>query len=318
MPRTTLVTRVKVTGYTYVEQGLNLIATESHPSPYNPPLKYLTSELSKYGKIPPDTTQEIHLVHSEKESSTITTFTFELPEGKTVNYVPGQHAILDFSAENSNGYRHMADEAPQSLNDDFIRSWTISSVPEIDPGTGKYLPSTKFSCTIKNKYGGAVSPMLHRWAKQRHRHSELNIKFIGVEGAFTCFDACHNLKRDKLWFIAGGVGITPFLSMLGVFKARGMKADVAMLYSARGDDINLSTRFNDSGIDTRVFSTTTKSSEMEVVERRIAYEDVSGVSDLLQRDVYLCGPDGFMQVIREYLEKAGVDAGKVYVESFAF
>jgi len=141
-----------------------------------------------------------------------------------------------------------------------------------------------------------------------------------VEGAFTCFDACHNLKRDKLLFIVGGVGITPFLSMLGVFKARGIKADVVMLYSARGDDINLSTRFSDSGIDTRVFSTTTKSSEleMEVIERRIGYEDVSGVSDLLQRDIYLCGPDGFMQVIRGYLEKAGVDAGKVYVESFAF
>jgi ferredoxin-NADP reductase len=258
-------------------------------------------------------------VQASKESSTITTFTFELPEGKTVEYIPGQHAILDFSAENSNGYRHMADEAPQSLNDDFIRSWTISSIPEIDSSTGNYLPSTKFACTIKYKYGGAVSPMLHRWAKQRHHYTDLNIKFIGVEGAFTCFDACHKLKHGKLLFVAGGVGITPFLSMLAVFKARNIKADVVMLFSARGDDVNLSTRFKDAGISTSVFSTNTKSTEgVDVIERRIAYDDVSGVPDLLERDVYLCGPDGFMQVMKGFLEKAGVEPGKVNVESFAF
>lgn len=319
MPRTNLVTRVKVTGYTFVEGGLNLVSTESHPSPYNPPLKLLTSELSKYGKIPPDTHQEIHLVQAEKESSTISTFTFQLPDGKTVRYIPGQHAILDFSAENSTGYRHMADEAPQSLNDDFIRSWTISSIPEIDPSSGDYLPSTKFSCTIKNKYGGAVSPILHRWARQRYQYAELNIQFIGVEGAFTCFDAYHKLKHPKLLFVAGGVGITPFLSMLAVLKARGLKADIVMLFSARGDDVNLGARFRDAGIHTRIYATNGKPVEgMEVIERRILYEDISSVPDLLNRDVYLCGPDGFMSVVKDFLERAGVEVGKVNVESFAF
>jgi uncharacterized protein len=315
MPRTTLVTRVKITGYTYVQAGLNLISTKCLPSPYNPPIKYLQSELPKFGKLAPTQHKEISLIKAKRESSTITTFTFELKDA--VKYIPGQHAILDFSAENTNGYRHMADESPQSINDDFIRSWTITSIPDMG-SDGEYLPSTQFSCTIKNKYHGAVSPMLHRWTKHRH-HSDLTIKFIGFEGAFTCFQENHQLKQDKLLFIAGGIGITPFLSMLEVAKKRGVFADVVLLFSARGDETSLGNRFKEAGVDTKVFDTGRKEEvKDDAIPRRIEYEDITGVSELTSRGVYMCGPDGFMQVMRGYLEKAGVEAGNINIESFAF
>jgi uncharacterized protein len=316
MPRTNLVTRVQITGYTYVTSGLNLIATQAHPSPYNPPIKYLTSELPSLGKVPQDSQQTIVLVNAHRETRDITTFTFELQDGAAVDIIPGQHAILDFSAEKTQGYRHMADEAPQSLNDDYVRSWTISSIPEVN-AQGEYLPSTRFSCTIKNKYGGAVTPLLHRWARHR-RQSELSIKFIGVEGAFTCFDENNRLKEEKMLFIAGGVGITPFMAMLGVLTKRTVNADVVLLFSARGEEVGLAARFTDAGIDTRIFDTDPEGEAVNVTRRRIKYEDVASVPGLTERGVYLCGPDGFMQVVRGYLEKAGVDAGKVNVESFAF
>jgi uncharacterized protein len=317
MPRSNLVTRIRITGYTYVQAGLNLIATQSQPSPYNPPIKYLASELYKFGKVPQDTRQGISLISAKSETRDISTFTFELHDNKSVDILPGQHAILDFSAENMSGYRHMADEAPQSLNDDFVRSWTISSIPEIGVN-GEYLPSTRFSCTIKNKYGGAVSPLLHRWARRRH-HTDLNIKFIGVEGAFTCFDEHHQLKYDKLLFIAGGVGITPFMSMLEVLRARKVKADVVLLFSARGEEVNLAKRFRNAGVETRIFDTEkSKKSDIETIKRRLGFNDIVKVSNLKERGVYLCGPDGFMTAVKGYLEKAGVEAGNVNVESFAF
>jgi uncharacterized protein len=319
MPRSTLVTCVCITGYTYVQAGLNLVATQAYPSPYNPPIKYLASELHKFGKILPDSRQDIALINAKSESRDISTFTFELQNGKAVQILPGQHAILDFSAENSNGYRHMADEAPQSINDDYVRSWTITSIPEID-GNGEYLPSTKFSCTIKNKYGGAISPMLHRWARYSRR-TDLSIKFIGVEGAFTCFDEHHQLKHEKLLFIAGGVGITPFMSMLEVIRRRNIKVDIIFLFSARGEEAILGKRFKDAGINTQLFDTegmNYKNPGIETVNRRMGYEDIANVVDVKDRSVYLCGPDGFMNAMKGYLEKAGVDAGNVYVESFAF
>jgi len=208
----------------------------------------------------------------------------------------------------------MADDAPQSVNDDFVRSWTISSIPEIDD-RGEYLLSMKFSCTIKNKYGGAISPMLHRWGRQR---TDLSIKFIGVEGAFTCFDGKHQLKEKKLLFLAGGVGITPFLTMLEVIRARNVKADIVLLFSARGEEGDLGQRFQEVGINTVIFDTGGEDSDVDVIKRRIGYEDITAVPDLKERGVYMCGPDGFMNALKGYLEKAGVNAGNVNIESFAF
>jgi uncharacterized protein len=322
MPHTKLITRVHVTGFTLVQAGLNLASTEARHSPYNPPVRYLSSELHKLGKLAQETRQEIHLVDVKCETRDISTFTFELADGATVNILPGQHAILDFSGENMNGYRHMADENPQSLNDDYIRSWTISSVPEIT-AEGEYAPSSRFSCTIKNKYGGAISPMIHRWARNRRHAPELHIKFIGAEGDFTCFDEHHQLKKSKLLFIAGGVGITPFLSMLEVIRKRNVDADVVFLFSARGEEAQLARGFVDAGIDTRIFDTERDGKakpvgKVEAVKRRMGYEDVAGVPDLTERGVYICGPTGFMNAVKGYLEKAGVNSGDVYIESFAF
>lgn len=316
MPRTTLVTRILVTGYTYVQGGLNLVATESHPSPYNPPIKYLTSELHKFGKTAQDTRRDISLTGAKQETRDIITFTFELQSGEAIQIIPGQHAILDFSAENTHTYQHMADDAPQSLNDDFIRSWTITSIPKIDD-EGEYLPSTKFSCTIKNKYRGAISPMLHRWARHGRR-TDLLIKFIGVEGAFTCFEKNHRLKYDKLLFIAGGIGITPFMTMLEVVQRRNIKADIILLFSARGEETVLAKQFKDADIVTQIFDTEGEKLKIDSINRRIEYKDISTVRDLKDRGIYLCGPDGFMNAIKGHLEKAGVNAGQIYVESFAF
>ena len=315
MPRANLITRVLVTSYTFVHSGLNLIATQSHPSPYNPLIKYLASELHKLGKSPQDTRRDIRLVSAKQETRDISTFTFELADGKLADIVPGQHAILDFSGENYNGYRHMADEAPQSLNDDFVRSWTISSIPEIDE-KGEYLPSARFSCTIKNKYGGAISPMLHRWGRRRQQ-TDLSIKFIGVEGAFSCFNK-NQLKEEKLLFLAGGVGITPFMTMLKVMLARNFKADIVLLYSARGEEGSLGEQFREAGIKTVIFDTGDEDSDVQVIKRRVGYEDIRAVPDLTERGVYMCGPDGFMNALKGYLERAGVNAGNVKVESFDF
>ena len=319
MPHTKLVTRIWITGYILVEAGLNLISTKSQLSPYSPPIRYLSSELSKFGKVSQDNRQGISLVSVKREARNISTFTFELHENASVKIFPGQHAILDFSTENVKEYRHMADDNPQSLNDDYIRSWTISSIPEIS-SNGEYLPTTKFSCTIKNKYGGAISPLLHRWAKGRHQE-KLVIKFIGVEGAFSCFDERYQLKYNNLLFIAGGVGITPFLSMVKVLRQREMMADVVFLFSARGEEVNLSKGFQEAGIKAVVFDTETvdrAGSEIKTINRRIRYEDIAQIPHLKERGVYLCGPEGFMAVVREYLENAGVQSANVNVESFAF
>src|SRR5579859_3703077 len=137
--------------------------------------------------------------------------------------------------------------------------------------------------------------------------------------------------------------MTPFMCMLGELKARRVKGDVVMLYSARGEEGELATQFKEAGIQkkvfdtegggeecewatqfkeagiqTKVFDTEGEGEDGEVVKRRIKFEDVEGVEDLRERGVYLCGPDGFMKVVQGYLENAGVNAGNINVETFAF
>ena len=52
MPRITLITRIKLTGYVWIKEALNLklIGPEQY-SPYNPPIRYLAIELEKMGKL---------------------------------------------------------------------------------------------------------------------------------------------------------------------------------------------------------------------------------------------------------------------------
>jgi uncharacterized protein len=321
MPRQNRLTRVMITGYTHVEGGLNLISTKTSPSPYNPPIKYLASELSMVGKgVDYDARQQVILIDAKQDTKDITTFTFQLKNRK-VDIRPGQHVILDLSSELDHGYMHMNDDDPQSVNDDFIRSWTISSIPDVD-SNGNYLPSDRFSCTIKKLSRGAASTHLHSWARRRdHLRSELAIKYVGAEGEFSCFDEGHRLKYDKLLFIAGGVGITPFLTMLEVFKTRNIQADVILLFSARGDETSFAERFKEAGMVTKVFNTKSEQGakpDADVFDRRLEYDDISQIPDLQQRGVYICGPDGFMQTVRIYLERAGARNENIHSESFAF
>jgi ferredoxin-NADP reductase len=78
-------------------------------------------------------------------------------------------------------------------------------------------------------------------------------------------------------------------------------------------------KFKEARVDTKVFDTGRKEEvKDDAIPRRIEYEDITGVSELTSRGVYMCGPDGFMQVMRGNLEKAGVEAGNINIESFAF
>jgi hypothetical protein len=67
---------------------------------------------------------------------------------------PGQAIALDFMDwMGAPDYRHMAADAPGSLNDDRIRTWTVSSAHQNKVVTG-------FKLTMREKKGGAVTTAL--------------------------------------------------------------------------------------------------------------------------------------------------------------
>ena len=102
---------------------------------------------------------------------TVGRFTFSVPEG--VKYSPGQWAAFDFSEHLDLGYSHMRNDDPRSLNDDFVRTFTISSTPNAKNESEK-----EFDITIRNV--GVVTNFLFR----QNDRAGFEVPLVGVGGEF--------------------------------------------------------------------------------------------------------------------------------------
>ena len=71
----------------------------------------------------------------EKLTPTMHRFQFTLSDPLAAGpWKPGQYVALSFQDELDTGYNHMRDNDPKSLNDDYLRTFTVSSRP--DQGKG--------------------------------------------------------------------------------------------------------------------------------------------------------------------------------------
>lgn len=141
----------------------------------------------------------------------------------------------------------MNDATPQLVNEDFVRTWKLSSVPEFDPDTKAFRATDQVSVTVKRKSGGLLSNVLHDKAHKLIAH-RLPVTIKGTGSGFSCFTqapdgAVPTVQPMMLW-IAGGVGITPFMSkwdgIVQIAKANPdhMATDIVLLFAGRDDDIS--------------------------------------------------------------------------------
>ncbi|CAF4115279.1 unnamed protein product [Rotaria socialis] len=133
-------------------------------------------------------------------------------------------------------YRHMGNSKPKPINDDYARTWSISSSPPFDPNTNTFQAKNKVSYTLKHQRHGVISSLLH--SRSVDQQPPLRTKFFGVGGEFTCFDES-NQTSQKLLFLADGIGFTPFLAMFEALTQTKQKVDIAVLFAGRGDEIDL-------------------------------------------------------------------------------
>ncbi|CAF2139880.1 unnamed protein product [Rotaria magnacalcarata] len=321
MPCVTLFTRIRLNGYVWIKEALNLklLAPEQY-SPYNPPVRYLATELNRMGRSVESANSGATLVDIKTLTHHISRFTFELEE--EVSFKPGGYVIFDFAHFFQQVYSHMNNNNSQNINDDYVRTWTISSSPSFDPMTNAFQATNKISCTIKHKPKGVISSLLH--SRSDDQQPPLHVKFVGIEGEFTCFGQFNQVPQ-KLLFIAGGIGFTPFLSMFEGLSQSKQKIDIAVLFAGRGDEINLLKGFISSPIVTSIsiFDSTsvnapTESGSLKVYNRRMQSSDFINVSDVTNRHAYICGPAQFMVDTGSWLKAAGVKPNQIKAESFLF
>ncbi|KAF8428411.1 hypothetical protein L210DRAFT_3564313 [Boletus edulis BED1] len=379
MPRINALTTIHATGYIFVEDALPVRqkpGTQVQRSPYSPPIQLLAEEItSTYFVDELQETPMTTLARIEVHSHDIATFTFESPTH--VNIIPGQAAILDFKPfVGTLPYQHMAPENPMSVNDDRIRTWTVSRSSQWagpfseSRNAGTAAGPTSFSLTIRHKPGGVVTSALFAITEQMGkfrpelledaRPLQFSVPLVGVAGDFTLpteADACVSGQgggsspcagiRKWLW-LAGGIGMTPFLAMLAGLR-EGHTNDIILVLSTREPDVLLALvtsalerkgdHVREHGrhqgtLSIHLFSRFPVSSSSSVATAHgtvLAVEMTHhpgrlnedtlrtlNIEDVQERQAYVCGSESFERAVLCALKQVGVDARKVRKEGFVY
>jgi ferredoxin-NADP reductase len=189
-----------------------------------------------------------------------------------------------------------------------FRCYTISSPPT--------RPET-VSITTKRVPGGAGSNWLHDTMRPG-----MHLRATGPSGVFVL----PQRPGAKLLFLSGGSGVTPLMSMTRTLFDRADDRDVVFVHSARSpgdiifrDDLPLiARRLPRLRVAHVVESTLGEPAWPGLVGRLDLRMFGLLVPDLLEREVFCCGPAPYMAAVRASLDQAGFDRGHYYEESFSF
>jgi glycine betaine catabolism B len=185
------------------------------------------------------------------------------------------------------------------------RSYTIASPPTRDG----YV-----ELTIKRGANGQVSRFLHDMLMTGQ-----GVAVSGPAGRFT-FDPKSN---DAVLLIAGGVGITPVMSILRDLTDRCWPGKIDLLFSVRASADII---FED---ELRYLANRHPNLQVHLTITRDAPVDWSGlrgritrdllrrcVPDVAHRAAFVCGPDAMASAVRDELFAVGLPADHINLESF--
>lgn len=215
----------------------------------------------------------------------------EFTPERAFNYKPGQYVelTLPHSSADSRGLR---------------RYFTLASSPTEDTirfGIRYYDPSSTFKQTL------------------READDDLFISAGQLGGDFTM----PSDKKLKLAFIAGGIGVTPFRSMVKYLSDTGDDRSVKMIYSERTvDDVTYSDVFEEARRKVRVDTTYVVNELKSLPSPHVRPGQINAeliktaIPDYLERTFYISGPQPMVLTIKENLIDLGVPSSQVKVDYF--
>ena len=218
IPHTNLAVKISVEALRFVTDGLGFRGREGEYSPYNPPVRYLVTE-QRHRVEGSGKEIRVQLIKKEILTPNIGRFRFKVMNSdKPRRWNPGQYAALSFQDELDIGYSHMREDDPKSLNDDYTRTFTVSSREDA-------LAENEFEITIRRV--GRVTDLLFK----HNPRTELEIPLQGFGGEFFLKQAA----GETISFIAAGVGITPVLPQVNDLDLERFR----LYWTIRADDLGL-------------------------------------------------------------------------------
>ena len=249
---------------------------------------------------------ELLVANIHAETPDVKTFRLVNPHGGEIpfRHRPGQYLTLHLEID---GVR-------------LRRSYTIASAPS---------QRGYVELTIKRHPQGTVSNYMHERVQVGQR-----IQLAAPGGRF-CFDGS---TRRRVLLIAGGVGITPVMSMLRYLTDTGWTGEIVFLNAARtGQDLIFANELNylvsrHSNLKLVNFLSQAKSvirdheqqgnldNDSRTSQIREGYITALAIKELIadlnQTAVYLCGPEPMMAAMRTTLTGLGLDNSQIYTEEF--
>jgi NAD(P)H-flavin reductase len=309
MPRSNLAVRVTITAARLVSSVLPFRGSTGEYSPYNPVVRYLTSEKAS-GRAEAQNSNQItaKLLTQTPLTPTISRFRFAL--SNATSYTAGQYVTIDVSEHMDIGYSHMRDGDPRSLNDDFVRTFTVSSPPGLPPHPSKRLADDEFEFTIRRV--GVVTDFLFKHGLgPAAKGTELEVGIKGFGGSFVVEQ---NEEQSAVAFIAAGVGITPLMPCLPSLKLENLR----LFWTLRAADLNLAVEMvegtQDLASSLTLFVTGISSGSKEqgvamnelktygarILQRRMERSDLEGLKPKIEK-WYVCTGTKQRSIILEWL-----------------
>jgi len=221
--------------------------------------------------------KKVSLVFESQNQLTPSTYEFVFKSTKPQEFEPGQYLEITVP--------HNKDDFRGSR-----RSFSITSAPgegTLRLGIKFYEPSSSFKMALRNLKKGAV------------------IESTGMSGDFT-------LPRDRskpLLYVAGGIGITPFISHLQYLRKQKETRDITLLYSVSTiDELAYKDILIASGI--KVFVVTRTDATINIpngwthINEAYLTKDiiVKYVPDVARKSAFISGPPAMIDGVKKQLK----------------
>lgn len=225
----------------------------------------------------------------EAETHDVATFVFRAEEPMLFGFRPGQFVTIE----------------PVIDGRTVPRCYSVSSTPS--------RPCT-FSITVKRVPGGLVSNWLHD-----HLRAGDSLTVSTPQGDFNIVDR----PAERILMLSGGSGITPVMSMLRWLHDTAADVDIHFVHAARSPEdiifrheLEAMARANDR-LRLSVTCESTGDGAWSGYRGRLNESMLQQmVPDLMQRTVFTCGPEPYMEAVRDVLGGLGFPADQYHEESF--
>ena len=220
------------------------------------------------------------VVRKEQENELVASFYLEPEDGKALPpYQPGQYITVKVKAP---------EEEYTAL-----RHYTVSQAPN----GNVYRISVKREA--ENNPKGVVSNYLHDYVEEGS-----TIQISAPAGLFTL-----QQNDNPVLFIGGGIGVTPLYAMLDSME---FGRNVTFIQSVRNEKLAVFQDQIQKKINELKGSYFVKYSDTE------GYITKEDLSKYIQEntEVYICGPEAFMETVISYVRELGVSEDRIHFEFF--